>query len=151
MGPRQVPEQSVCLSSPKNNDSQRRDRILLHLLGRCTHKMRQKTVEKGKHPVEKIQKMNPVKTERQNCRFLSLVMVERVRSLVVFSLPGPRPHERANPSPAPSALRWAKSPITNRWLGTVSRLLFRNRELTEFSGKLGEFAEKLGEFASAHK
>ena len=34
---------------------------------------------------------------------------------------------------------------------TVSRVLFRKRELTEFSGKLGEFCEKLGEFALAHK
>ena len=34
---------------------------------------------------------------------------------------------------------------------TVSRVLFRKRELTEFCGKLGEFCEKLGEFASAHK
>ena len=34
---------------------------------------------------------------------------------------------------------------------TVSRVLFRRRELTEFWGKLGEFCEKLGEFALAHK
>ena len=34
---------------------------------------------------------------------------------------------------------------------TVSRVLFRRRELTEFQGKLGEFCEKLGEFALAHK
>ena len=34
---------------------------------------------------------------------------------------------------------------------TVSRVLFRRRELTEFYGKLGEFGEKLGEFALAHK
>ena len=34
---------------------------------------------------------------------------------------------------------------------TVSRVLFRRRELTEFYGKLGEFCEKLGEFALAHK
>ena len=34
---------------------------------------------------------------------------------------------------------------------TVSRVLFRRRELTEFRGKLGEFCEKLGEFALAHK
>ena len=51
-------------------------------------------------------------------------------------------------------LRWAKSPIANR-LGngrnTVSRVLFRRRELTEFRGELGEFCEKLGEFAFAHK
>ena len=32
---------------------------------------------------------------------------------------------------------------------TVSRVLFRRRELTEFYGKLGEFCEKLGEFALA--
>ena len=30
---------------------------------------------------------------------------------------------------------------------TVSRVLLRRRELTEFCGKLGEFCEKLGEFA----
>ena len=34
---------------------------------------------------------------------------------------------------------------------TVSRVLFRRRELTEFWGKLGEFCEKLGEFAFTHK
>ena len=34
---------------------------------------------------------------------------------------------------------------------TVSRVLFRRRELTVFWGKLGEFCEKLGEFALAHK
>ena len=34
---------------------------------------------------------------------------------------------------------------------TVSRVLFRRRELTEFWGKLGEFWEKLGEFAFAYK
>ena len=36
---------------------------------------------------------------------------------------------------------------------TVSRVLFRRRELTEpeFWGKLGEFCTKLGEFALAHK
>ena len=34
---------------------------------------------------------------------------------------------------------------------TVSRVLFRRRELTEFCGKLGEFCQKLGELAFAHK
>ena len=34
---------------------------------------------------------------------------------------------------------------------TVSRVLFRMRELTEFCGKRGEFCENLGEFALAHK
>ena len=34
---------------------------------------------------------------------------------------------------------------------TVSRVLFRKRELTEFCGKLGELCVKLGEFALAHK
>ena len=34
---------------------------------------------------------------------------------------------------------------------TVSRVLFRERELTEFCGKLGEFPVKLGEFSLAHK
>ena len=33
---------------------------------------------------------------------------------------------------------------------TVSSVLFRKRELTEFCSKLGEFWEKLGEFALAH-
>ena len=33
---------------------------------------------------------------------------------------------------------------------TVSRVLFRKRELTEFCGKLGEFCERLGELALAH-
>ena len=43
----------------------------------------------------------------------------------------------------------------NAFLGigrnTVSRVLFRRRELTEFCGKLGEFRVKLGEFVLAHK
>ena len=34
---------------------------------------------------------------------------------------------------------------------TVSRVLFRRRELSEFWGKLGEFCGKLGEFAVTHK
>ena len=34
---------------------------------------------------------------------------------------------------------------------TVSRVLFRKRELTEILGKLGEFRAKLGEFALPHK
>ena len=34
---------------------------------------------------------------------------------------------------------------------TVSRVLFRKRELTEFCGKLGEFCQKVGEFALTHK
>ena len=34
---------------------------------------------------------------------------------------------------------------------TVSRALFRKRELTEFFAKLVEFYKKLGEFALAHK
>ena len=34
---------------------------------------------------------------------------------------------------------------------TVSRVLFRKTELTEFCRKLGEFWEKLGEFAFSHK
>ena len=40
--------------------------------------------------------------------------------------------------------------VGNGW-NTVSRVLFRKRELTEFCGKLGEFCQKLGEFAFAHK
>ena len=34
---------------------------------------------------------------------------------------------------------------------TVSGVLLRKRELTEFCGKLGEFHEKLGEFTLTHK
>ena len=34
---------------------------------------------------------------------------------------------------------------------TVSGVLFRKRELTEFCGNLGEFHEKLGEFTLTHK
>ena len=34
---------------------------------------------------------------------------------------------------------------------SVSRVLFRKRELTQFCNKLGEFCGKLGEFALAHK
>ena len=37
------------------------------------------------------------------------------------------------------------------WRNAVSNVLFRERELTEFCGKLGEFCKKLGEFALAHK
>ena len=40
--------------------------------------------------------------------------------------------------------------VGNGW-NTVSRVLFRKCELTEFCGKLGEFCEKLGEFACTHK
>ena len=43
-----------------------------------------------------------------------------------------------------------KSNLGNGW-NTVSRVLFRKRELTEFCDKLGYFYEKLGEFALAHK
>ena len=39
--------------------------------------------------------------------------------------------------------------IGNGW-NTVSRVLFRKREVTEFCGKLGEFCEKLGEIALKH-
>ena len=44
-----------------------------------------------------------------------------------------------------------KSGLLGNGRNTVSRVLFRRRELTEFYGKLGEFCEKLGEFALAHK
>ena len=42
-------------------------------------------------------------------------------------------------------------PLLGNGRNTVSRVLFRKIELTEFCGKLGEFCEKLGEFALAHK
>ena len=48
---------------------------------------------------------------------------------------------------------WAQSnpsPTIANGRNTVSRVLFRKRELTEFCGKLGEFCERLGEFAFAH-
>ena len=46
------------------------------------------------------------------------------------------------------AFKWPK---IGSGQNTVSRVLFRKRELTEFCGKLGEFCDKLGEFALAHK
>ena len=50
---------------------------------------------------------------------------------------------------------WTSSTSVASLLGngrnTVSRVLFRERELTEFCGKLGEFRVKFGEFALAHK
>ena len=46
---------------------------------------------------------------------------------------------------------WGHNGYIGNGRNTVSRELFRKRELTEFSGKLGEFCEKLGEFALAHK
>ena len=52
--------------------------------------------------------------------------------------------------------RWPLRPqpfsreLGNGW-NTVSRVLVRKRELTEFCGKLGEFWKKLGEFVMAHK
>ena len=45
----------------------------------------------------------------------------------------------------------AQCEILGNRRNTVSRVLFQNRELTEFYGKLGEFCEKLGEFAFTHK
>ena len=44
-----------------------------------------------------------------------------------------------------------REPKLGNGRNTVSRVLFQERELTEFCGKLGEFGEKLGEFALAHK
>ena len=43
------------------------------------------------------------------------------------------------------------APMLGNGRNTVSRVLFRKRELTEFCGKLGEFCEKLSEFAVTHK
>ena len=54
----------------------------------------------------------------------------------------------------PSKCRFSEAPPFGE-LGngrnTVSRVLFRRRELTEFYGKLGEFCDPHGEFALAHK
>ena len=45
-----------------------------------------------------------------------------------------------------------EKPMIGNGRNTVSRALFRKRELTEFCSKLGEFWEKkLDEFALAHK
>ena len=41
--------------------------------------------------------------------------------------------------------------IVGNGRNTVSRVLFRRREFTEFRGKLGEFCAKLGEFAFSPK
>ena len=46
---------------------------------------------------------------------------------------------------------FTKPPFLGNGRNTVSRVLFRTRELTEFWGELAEFCEKLGEFALAHK
>ena len=46
---------------------------------------------------------------------------------------------------------FAKVSFIGNGRNTVSRVLFRRRELTEFCGKLGDFCEKLGEFAISHK
>ena len=55
----------------------------------------------------------------------------------------------------PSAVRPVFPVLVFQLIGngrnTVSRVLFRKRELSEFCGKLGEFCEKPGEFALAHK
>ena len=48
-------------------------------------KLHSKPGEKGKNPLEKIQR-NPVETAPRNCRILSLVVVERVLSLALFWL-----------------------------------------------------------------
>ena len=45
----------------------------------------------------------------------------------------------------------ALRPQVGNGRNTLSRVLFREGELTEFCGELGEFGEKLGEFALAHK
>ena len=56
--------------------SARKSGNFLYILGLFL-KLHSKPREKGKNPLEKIQK-NPVETAPRNCRFLSLVVVERV-------------------------------------------------------------------------
>ena len=51
--------------------------------------------------------------------------------------------------PAPSAEMCRG--ILGNGRNTVSRVLFRKREFTEFCSNFGEFGEELGEFAFAHK
>ena len=53
------------------------------------------------------------------------------------------------PTPLPRKMPYGQKIGNGR--NTVSRVLFRKRELTEFCGKLGEFCEKLDEFALAQK
>ena len=52
-----------------------------HPSGHFLTKLHRKPGEKGKKPLEKIQK-NPEETAPRNCRFLSLVVVERVEWIV---------------------------------------------------------------------
>ena len=53
--------------------------------GHFLTKLHSEPGEKGKSPLEKIHK-NPVETVPQNCRFLSLVVVESVLTLIDFNL-----------------------------------------------------------------
>ena len=66
--------------------SARKSGNLLHILGRFPYSITQKTWRKWKkiHWLEKIQKKN-VETAPRNCRFLSLVVVERALTNVHFS------------------------------------------------------------------
>ena len=50
----------------------------LHILGRCPYSIAPKPGEKGKNPLETIQKKPVQDGTPRNCRFLSLVVVERV-------------------------------------------------------------------------
>ena len=76
------------------------------------------------------------------------------RPVLARSSPGPRPAlawPSAGPRP-PSFLKQSSRQNGQREIYyTVSRVLFRRRELTEFYSKLGEFGDKLGEFAFPHK
>ena len=75
----------------------------------------------------------------------------------------PKCQGRANPAFSKPCLCLSDTPPFSSFWGseersplgigrnTVSRVLFRRGELTEFCGKLGEFCQKLGEFAFAHK
>ena len=55
-----------------------------------------------------------------------------------------------NPRKEGPALKFSFPCLGNGWI-TVSRVLFRKRELNELCGKLGESCEKLGEVALAPK
>ena len=109
-------------SGPKNHDSQRHDRILRLFLrlemgaifstiwGDFRTKLHRKPGEKGKNIHWRKQK-NSVEKLPRNCRFLSLVAVERVltkfqrmmclTSLVRMQLLGGGGHKNILPSPAP--------------------------------------------------
>ena len=96
--------------------------------------------------------------------FDKIKVAERTRKkLAALPLPGSKPTRIINLHPLPpvgpplgclprgGANLCRFVPILGNGRNTVSRVLFRRRELTEFFGKLGEFCPQLGEFALAHK